>query len=117
MSEMLPGDFRKGYACGDTRMWYSPDSGKTWHLDKGTTGNLPTSNGPPSFCSRKYALRRPTGQQTSFEQPVRLRKVKQRFTGEVTGYTLAFTQPDYAREFTAANQPAVEAGAVEVKAA
>ena len=38
-----------------------------------------------------YSLRKPKGKQSSYYQPVRLKKVRQKFTGGITGYVLAFT--------------------------
>lgn len=54
-----------------------------------------------------YSLRKPKGSQTSYYQPVRLKKVRQKFTGGITGYVLAFTNTAYERAFVAANQEAI----------
>lgn len=51
-----------------------------------------------------YAARRPQGQQTSYYQPVRIRKLRQKFTsGEVTGIVLGFTNRLYMRRFQEQN--------------
>ncbi len=62
-----------------------------------------------------YSLRTPKGGQTSYYQPVRLKKVRQKFTGGITGYVLAFTNAAYERAFTAANQEAIAKKMIEVK--
>ena len=60
-----------------------------------------------------YSLRKPTGNQTSYYQPVRLKKVKQRFSGEVVGYVLVFTNNEYLQSFNRSNQIAVQQGIIE----
>ena len=51
-----------------------------------------------------YATRKPEGAQTSYYQPVRIRKLRQKFSsGEVTGIVLAFTNGAYMRRFREAN--------------
>lgn len=55
-----------------------------------------------------YAARRPHGQQTSYYQPIRIRKLRQRFaSGEVTGIVLGFTNDLYMRRFREANARAL----------
>ena len=55
-----------------------------------------------------YSLRKPQLGQTRFYQPVRLKKLKQKFSGEVTGLTLGFTSQGFANKFLEVNQEAVE---------
>ncbi len=56
------------------------------------------------------AWRRPEGMQTSHSQPVRIRKLRQKFsTGEVTGIVLGFTNPVYLRRFREANAASLAA--------
>ena len=51
-----------------------------------------------------YAARKPRDGQTSYYQPVRIRKLRQKFTtGEVTGIVLGFTSRPYMRRFQEAN--------------
>lgn len=51
-----------------------------------------------------YASRRPAGAQTSYYQPIRIRKLRQKFiSGEVTGIVLGFTNALYLRRFRDAN--------------
>ena len=55
-----------------------------------------------------YGSRRPKGTQTSYYQPIRIRKLRQKFTsGEVTGIVLGFTSPSYVRRFRDANAAAL----------
>lgn len=55
-----------------------------------------------------YGMRRPSGQQTSYYQPIRICKLRQKFTsGEVTGIVLGFTNPVYSRRFCEANTAAI----------
>jgi hypothetical protein len=61
-----------------------------------------------------YSLRKPVDHQTSYYQPVRLKKVKQKFTGEITGYVLAFTNQQYQRDFIGANKGAINKKIIEV---
>lgn len=52
-----------------------------------------------------YSLRRPRGTQSSYYQPVRIRKLRQKFaSGEVTGIVLGFTNPIYGRRFQELNE-------------
>jgi len=62
-----------------------------------------------------YSLFKPKGKQTSYYQPVRLKKVRQKFTGGITGYVLAFTNAAYERKFVSANQEAIAKNMVEVR--
>jgi len=64
-----------------------------------------------------YSLRKPTDGQTSYYQPVRLKKVKQKFSGEIVGYIFAFTNSEYASTFIAANKEAIDKEAIKVVAA
>jgi len=51
-----------------------------------------------------YSTRRPRGTQTSYYQPVRIRKLRQQFlSGEVTGIVLGFTSGPYLQRFRDAN--------------
>ncbi|MFN2250784.1 MAG: DNRLRE domain-containing protein [Anaerolineae bacterium] len=43
VSESLPGDVRRAFACGHGTLWYSHDSGTTWQRDAGATGSLPAT--------------------------------------------------------------------------
>ena len=61
---------------------------------------------------------RPKGRQTSYYQPVRIRKLKREFvSGTVTGIRFAFTNREYARAFVRENQAAISRKAVEATAA
>jgi len=64
-----------------------------------------------------YSLRRPTDRQTSYYQPVRLKKVKQKFSGEIVGYIFAFKNSEYASTFIDANKEAIDKEAIKVVAA
>jgi hypothetical protein len=64
-----------------------------------------------------YSLRKPVGKQTSYYQPVRLKKVKQKFSGEIVGYVFAFTNSGYAQDFIAENREVIAKKAIEVHAA
>lgn len=56
------------------------------------------------FVGAFYATRRPHGSQTSYYQPIRIRKLRQKFTsGEVTGIILGFTNAPYMQRFQAVN--------------
>jgi len=44
-----------------------------------------------------------------------LRKLKQKFSGRITGYQLAFTNEVYAQRFIAVNPEAIAAGVLEIK--
>jgi hypothetical protein len=61
-----------------------------------------------------YSLFKPREGQSSYYQPVRLRKLKQKFTGRITGFRLAFTNELYAQKVIAANPEALSSGALEV---
>ena len=51
-----------------------------------------------------YASRRPRDGQTSYYQPIRIRKLRQKFaSGEVTGMVLGFTNSSYMRRFQELN--------------
>jgi hypothetical protein len=64
-----------------------------------------------------YRLRRPRGTQTSWYQPVRLRKLRQRFVdGTITGIVIGFTCPAYLRCFAAANAEGIARGTVSAVA-
>lgn len=59
-----------------------------------------------------YRLRRPTPPQTSYYQPVRIRKVNLRFddaSGQVKFLKVAFTNHEYLNVFNTANRAAIEA--------
>jgi hypothetical protein len=64
-----------------------------------------------------YRFRRPKPPQTSFYQPVRIRKATLQFGegyGDVAYIKLAFTNPDYLGVFAAANREAINARRVAV---
>ena len=61
-----------------------------------------------------YSQKKPKGAQTSYFQPVRLKKVKQKFSGEIIGYVIAFTNEVYKRKFISANSEAVAKKVIEV---
>ncbi|MDJ0847491.1 MAG: hypothetical protein QNK04_03815 [Myxococcota bacterium] len=57
-----------------------------------------------------YGSRRPSGAQTSYYQPVRIRKLRQKFTsGEVTGIVIGFTNATYMQRFRERNATALRA--------
>jgi hypothetical protein len=62
-----------------------------------------------------YSLQKPRAEQSSYYQPVRLRKLKQKFSGRITGYQLAFTNEVYAQRFIAANPEAIATGMLKIK--
>jgi len=60
-----------------------------------------------------YALRRPSGTQTSFYQPVRLGTIKRAFmSGKIEAIGFRFTNADYMRDFMRANASGVQSGHV-----
>lgn len=61
-----------------------------------------------------YSRQRPQPGQTSFYQPVRLKKLKQKFSGEVTGVTLGFTNQEFGNKFLEVNREAVENNVLEI---
>ncbi len=61
-----------------------------------------------------YALQKPSGPQTSYDQPVRLIEVKREASGSVAALTLSFTHARYARTFSSANAEAIARGALQV---
>lgn len=55
-----------------------------------------------------YAARQPQGGQTSYYRPIRILKLRQKFTsGEVTGIVLGFTNGAYMQRFRDANSRAL----------
>ncbi len=55
-----------------------------------------------------YGSRRPRNGQTSYYQPVRIRKLRQKFTsGEVTAIVIGFTNPQYMQRFRERNAATV----------
>jgi hypothetical protein len=62
-----------------------------------------------------YSLRKPKGRQTSYYQPIRLKKIRQKFTGGITGYVLAFTNNAYEQKFVSVNQEAIAKNMIEVR--
>lgn len=46
VSPLLPGDVRRGFACGSGNLWYSPDSGQHWYRDNAAAQSLPAG-----FCA------------------------------------------------------------------
>jgi hypothetical protein len=71
-----------------------------------------------AFTFMLYFIRKPTGQQTSYYQPVRISRLKQEFvSGTIKKITLYFTNNAYARDFTALNQEPIKDNLVEVKTA
>ncbi len=62
-----------------------------------------------------YALQKPRGKQTSYQQPVRIVHVKRRAPGKVEALTLAFSHARYAQTFASANREEVERGVLEVE--
>lgn len=62
-----------------------------------------------------YGLKRPRAPQTSYRQPVRITKLKQRFMdSKVTQMTLLFTNVRYAEEFKLLNAAAIANGRVVI---
>jgi hypothetical protein len=54
-----------------------------------------------------YVRRKPEGSQTSFYQPVRILKLRQKFfSGETTGMVLGFTNSTFSKKFLEANPTA-----------
>ncbi len=64
-----------------------------------------------------YSLRRPRGAQTSWYQPVRLLKMRQRFLdGAIVGWVFGFTNLSYRQRFSAANAATIARGTIEARA-
>jgi hypothetical protein len=62
-----------------------------------------------------FGLRRPSGNQTSYYQPVRITKLRQTFlAGRIQGIRFAFTNPLYASEFSRLNAVAIQQRLLEV---
>jgi hypothetical protein len=58
-----------------------------------------------------FGLRRPRLSQTSFYQPVRVKKLKRKFRdGEIRSMTLGFTNEEYLEAFSQLNAGAIEKG-------
>jgi len=62
-----------------------------------------------------FSLRKPSGSQTSYYQPVTLKGVKQKFLGDIVGVTLYCTNPDFAHRYTMLNQEFVASGFLKVE--
>jgi hypothetical protein len=61
-----------------------------------------------------YALRKPSGSQTSYYQPVKLKNTGHKWPADITGLELAFTNKQFAEKFANANQPAIAAMKLKV---
>ena len=61
-----------------------------------------------------YSLRKQTGQQSSYYQPIRLKNTGHKWPADITGLELAFTNRQYAEAFSAANQAAISAKKLKV---
>ena len=61
-----------------------------------------------------YGMRRPSGSQTSYYQPVKLKNTGHKWPADITGLELAFTNKPYANSFTNANKDAVSSNALKV---
>lgn len=61
-----------------------------------------------------YSLRRIQPPQTSFYQPVTLKGLKQKFSGDIVGITLKFSNALYADKFATLNRVLVSSGALEI---
>jgi hypothetical protein len=48
-----------------------------------------------------YGLRKPTGDQTSYYQPIKLKNTGNKWPTDITGLELAFTNSQYAEKFPA----------------
>ncbi len=64
-----------------------------------------------------YRLRRKSSNQTSYYQPVILKKTGHRWPADITGLELGFTNRAYASAFATANEQAVSSGKLKVSAA
>ncbi len=58
--------------------------------------------------------RKPRGQQTSYYQPVRIKKVRQKLNGKNGGYAFAFTNKSYEEKFAEANRTAIIDKSIEI---
>ncbi len=68
-----------------------------------------------SFTIIWISLNRPKGKQTSYFQPVRIRKLKREFiSGDITKIVFSFTNKAYERAFSAKNKEAVSTGTVGI---
>jgi hypothetical protein len=61
-----------------------------------------------------YALRKPAGAQTSYYQPIKLKNTGHKWPADITGLELAFTNRQYAEQFSSANQAAISAKKLKV---
>jgi hypothetical protein len=61
-----------------------------------------------------YALRKPSSVQTSYYQPIRLKNTGHKWPADITGLELAFTNNQYAEQFSSANQAAISAKKLKV---
>jgi hypothetical protein len=64
-----------------------------------------------------YLLRKPAGQQSSYYQPVKLKKTGHKWPADITGLELGFTNHQYAGQFSAANQRAIASRQLKVSRA
>jgi hypothetical protein len=62
-----------------------------------------------------YALRKPSGSQTSYYQPIKLKNTGHKWPADITGLELAFTNSLYAEKFSSANQAAILAKKLNVE--
>ena len=61
-----------------------------------------------------FFLRRPAGDQTSYYQPVILKKTGHKWPADITGLELAFTNPEYAKKFVLANESVIADGKLKI---
>jgi len=63
-----------------------------------------------------YAVRRPNPHQSSYYQPVRITRLRQKFfSGMVRGIGFAFTSAVYRQQFESINETAIAAGQIQSK--
>jgi hypothetical protein len=61
-----------------------------------------------------YAMRRASGSQTSYYQPIMLKNTGHKWPADITGLELAFTNAQYAARFASANRAAIDAMKLKV---
>ncbi|NRR33974.1 hypothetical protein HSX11_27745 [Oxalobacteraceae bacterium] len=64
-----------------------------------------------------YALKKPSGEQTSYYQPIKLKNTGHKWPADITGLELAFTNARYADKFSMVNLATIAAKKIKVSKA